>query len=55
MGVFVWMVLLHEYGSSRKVEKAFEDTRHGPRITIRTAAEELKRIVKSHPLPGDGQ
>jgi hypothetical protein len=35
---FLWMVLIHEYGSSRKVEEAFEDTRHGPWTTIRTAA-----------------
>src|SRR5690606_15934993 len=27
---FLWLVLIHEYGSSRKVEEAFEDPTHGP-------------------------
>jgi hypothetical protein len=36
---FLWMVLIHEYGSSRKVEEAFEDQTHGPWNQIRTVAE----------------
>lgn len=36
---FLWMVLIHEYGSSRKVEEAFEDTVHGPWPHIRRAAQ----------------
>ena len=35
---FLWMVLIHEYGSSRKVEEAFEDPTHGPWTQIRQAA-----------------
>ena len=34
----LWMVLIHEYGSSRKVEEAFEDRTHGPWTQIRQAA-----------------
>ncbi|MEX2251933.1 MAG: hypothetical protein WD895_07655 [Acidimicrobiia bacterium] len=36
---FLWLVLIHEYGSSRKVEEAFEDVTHGPWAQIRRAAE----------------
>ena len=35
---FMWMVLIHEYGSSRRVEEAFEDSNHGPWRRIREAA-----------------
>lgn len=35
---FMWMVLIHEYGSSRRVEEAFEDVDHGPWRRIREAA-----------------
>ena len=36
---YLWMILIHEYGSSRKVEEAFEDKAHGPWPHIREAAE----------------
>ena len=35
---FMWMVLIHEYGSSRRVEEAFEDVDRGPWRRIREAA-----------------
>lgn len=36
---FLWLVLIHEYGSSRRVEEALEDPIHGPWPQIRQAAE----------------
>lgn len=36
---FLWMVLIHEYGSSRKVEEALSDRVFGPWNQIRDAAE----------------
>ncbi len=35
---FLWMILIHEYGSSRKVEEALSDLRYGPWPAIRDAA-----------------
>ncbi len=36
---FLWLLLIHEYGSSRKVEEAFDDVLHGPWSQIREAAQ----------------
>lgn len=35
---FIWMVLIHEYGSSRRVEEALSDIEYGPWLAIRDAA-----------------
>jgi len=44
---FLWLVLIHEYGSSRKVEEALEDPIHGPWPQIRQAAE--REFAKQRP------
>src|SRR5665811_1333538 len=36
----LWMLLIHEYGSSRKVEEAFEDALHSPWPHIRAASRQ---------------
>ena len=35
---FLWMILIHEYGSSRRVEEALSDVEYGPWPSIRHAA-----------------
>jgi len=35
---FLWLILIHEYGSSRRVEEALQDQLHGPWAQIRFAA-----------------
>ena len=44
---FLWLVLIHEYGSSRKVEEAFEDSGHSPWHLIRQAAQ--RRFSEDRP------
>jgi hypothetical protein len=44
---FLWLVLIQEYGSSRKVEEAFEDRTHGPWRQIRDAAR--REFGADHP------
>ncbi|MEX1126566.1 MAG: hypothetical protein WD895_00920 [Acidimicrobiia bacterium] len=50
---FLWMVLIHEYGSSRRVEEAFEDRSHGPWRQIRNAAEREFRKDRPDLIPPD--
>ncbi len=45
------MVLIHEYGSSRKVEEAFEDRTHGPWPQIRGAARRQFKDTRRDLIP----